>query len=235
MIPLPIRDDHQRIGAPAITVLIILLNCGAWLLELSHGVALSTLDYGLIPSFFLHHTRHGFIELPQLGQVELRQEVPVRLTLFTSMFLHGCWLHIIGNLWFLWVFGDRVEQSMGRFRYLVFYLACGVAAGLTQIFSTPDSTLPMVGASGAIAGVLGAYLILFPRARVRCLWVLIVFITSIWLPAWLLLGVWFVSQFFVPGEAGVASMAHVGGFVAGMLLAKLFEKRPAPPPRRWAN
>jgi membrane associated rhomboid family serine protease len=233
MIPLPISDDNPRQRTPVVTILFIVVNVAAFMFELSRGLQQTTLDYGLIPSFFLHGSRYGVID--QLGQME-RQEVPARVTLFTSMFLHGGFLHILGNMWFLWIFGDNVEDSMGRVRYFLFYILCGVIAGLTQVLASPDSTLPMVGASGAIAGVLGAYLILFPRARVRCLWVLVIFVTTIWLPAWLLLGMWFLSQFFVPGEAGVASMAHVGGFVAGMALAKLFARTrlPRPPVRRWA-
>jgi membrane associated rhomboid family serine protease len=111
---------------------------------------------------------------------------------------------------------------MGPIRYILFYLLCGVIAAMTQIFVTPSSAIPMVGASGAIAGVLGGYILLYPRARVRCLWILIIFITTIRLPAWLLLGVWFLSQFAVPSSSGVAAMAHVGGFLAGLVLVKFF-------------
>jgi membrane associated rhomboid family serine protease len=135
-------------------------------------------------------------------------------------------------MWYLWIFGDNDEEAMGHLRYLFFYLLCGVAAALAQILSSPASTMPMVGASGAIAGVLGAYALLYPRARVRCLWVLIIFITTVTIPAWLLLGIWFLSQFFVPMGSGVAWMAHVGGFVTGLILVRLFaRKRPRLPPR----
>jgi membrane associated rhomboid family serine protease len=227
MIPIPLTDDNPRYRYPVVTVLLIVVNAAAWLYEQSHGVMMSTLDYGAIPSFILHNTRDGVLDLPD-GIVHLHQEVPPLATIFTSMFLHASWLHIIGNMWFLWIFGDNVEDSMGRVRYLVFYLLCGVIAAGAQIVAASGSTMPMVGASGAIAGVLGAYLVLFPRARVKCLWVLIVFITTIWVPAWLLLGVWFLSQFFVPIQSGVASMAHVGGFVGGLALVKLFV--PSRPP-----
>jgi membrane associated rhomboid family serine protease len=138
------------------------------------------------------------------------------------MFMHGGWLHVIGNMWFLWIFGDNIEEAMGRLRFIVFYLLCGLLAAMAQVAFTPSSAAPMVGASGAIAGVLGAYLVLYPRARVRCLWILIVFVTFVNIPAWALLALWLVSQFLMPADSGVASMAHVGGFVAGMGLVRLF-------------
>jgi membrane associated rhomboid family serine protease len=154
--------------------------------------------------------------------------VPDRLrigSLFESMFLHGGWLHLIGNMWFLWVYGRNIEDVLGHSKFLVFYLACGLAAGLTQVFFTPFSRTPMVGASGAIAGVMGAYLVKFPRARIITLVPIFVFFTTLELPAPLVLVFWFLIQFFSGlgsvGEAyggGVAWFAHVGGFVAGMLL-----------------
>ncbi len=218
MIPLPVRDDAPRRRFPAVTAGLIGANVVAWVLELKHGIALATLDYGAIPSWLLQGIREGPIELPGLGTAILHQEVPCPWTLLTAMFIHGGWLHIVGNMWFLWIFGDNVEDAMGRTRFAAFYGVCGVAALLSQVLVTPSSAAPIVGASGAIAGVLGAYLVLYPRARVRCLWILIVFITFVDIPAWALLGLWFVSQFFVPLEAGVAWMAHVGGFVAGLVL-----------------
>jgi membrane associated rhomboid family serine protease len=230
VIPIPISDENPAVRKPYVTVAIIVLNALAWFYELAHGVTLSTLDYGAIPSWVLHGIRDGSLSFPEIGRVRLHQEAPWPLTIVTSMFMHGSWMHIIGNMWFLWIFGDNVEDAMGHVRYAVFYLLCGVAAAAAQILSQPDSLLPMVGASGAIAGVLGAYLMLYPRARVRCLWVLIIIITFVYVPAWLLLGLWFVSQFFVPGPS-VAWMAHVGGFVTGFALVRLFVPR-RPPPRR---
>ena len=219
---------------------VIAVNVAAFLYELHHGVLLSTLDYGLIPDWLLHGRREGPIELPGVGTVVLHQEVPVLLTIFTSMFLHGGWLHLIGNMWFLWVFGDHVEGEMGGLRFVAFYLLCGIAAAIAQVAITPGATAPMVGASGAIAGVLGAYLRLHPHARVRCLWILIVFVTFVDLRAWILLGVWFLSQFFMPIDAGVAWMAHVGGFIAGFLVVPLFVRAPPAihPPQQigdWAH
>lgn len=225
VIPLPIRDDAPRARHPVVTVGLIAASSAAWLFELQHGVALATLDYGLIPSWLLQGIRDGPIVLPGVGRVILHQEVPYPWTILTAMFMHGGWLHVVGNMWFLWIFGDNVEGAMGRVRFTVFYLLCGLAASLSQVVATPSSAAPMVGASGAIAGVLGAYLALFPRATVRCLWVLIVFVTFVNIPAWALLGFWFLSQFFLPLDSGVAWMAHVGGFVAGFGLVRLL----APP------
>jgi membrane associated rhomboid family serine protease len=220
VIPLPISDENRRVRLPKVTIAIILVNVLVWLFELSHGVDLAVLDYGLIPGWLVHGVRDGLLQLPSGGLVHLHQEVPIPLTLFTSMFMHGGWLHIIGNMWFLWIFGDNVEDAMGPVRYLFFYLVCGLAAAGAQIAAGPDSMIPMVGASGAIAGVLGAYALLYPRARVRCIWILIIFITFIRVPAWLLLGLWFIAQIIFPAQ-GVAWMAHVGGFVTGVVLVKL--------------
>ncbi len=229
MIPLPYRDENPRERFPAVTSAIIALNVAAWLFELTYGVDLATLDYGLIPSWFLRGMREGHIVLPGLGSALLHQEVPAPWTLFTSMFMHGSWMHIIGNLWFLWIFGDNVEEALGRVRFLLFYFLCGVAAALAQVLSATHSTVPMVGASGAIAGVLGAYLVLYPHARVRCVWVLIVFVTFVRVPAWLLLGLWFVSQFLLPLGSGIAWMAHVSGFVVGAVLVLIFARPRRPP------
>jgi membrane associated rhomboid family serine protease len=151
-------------------------------------------------------------------------------TLFTSMFMHGGLLHLGGNMLFLWIFGDNVEDSMGHVRFLVFYLVCGVAAALAQAWIDPTSTIPVVGASGAISGVLGAYILLHPRATVRTLVILGFFVTVIHIPAMIVLGLWFAMQFFSAfatpvGDGGVAFWAHVGGFIAGVVLVSFFKKR----------
>jgi membrane associated rhomboid family serine protease len=143
------------------------------------------------------------------------------------MFLHGSWAHILGNMWFLWLFGNNVEDSMGRFRFVVFYLSCGIAAAFAQVLAMPDSAAPMVGASGAISGVMGAYIVLYPNARVYTLVPLGFFVTSFALPAWLMLGYWILLQVvggLGGGEGGVAFWAHVGGFAAGVLLIKAFAR-----------
>jgi membrane associated rhomboid family serine protease len=150
---------------------------------------------------------------------------------FTSMFLHGSWMHLLGNMWFLWLFGNNIEDSMGRVRFVVFYLLCGVAAALTQVATGPASGIPMVGASGAISGVMGAYLLLYPRVRVYTLLPLGFFFTTIALPAWTMLLYWIGIQtlsgvvgLFGEERGGVAFWAHIGGFVAGILLVKLFAR-----------
>ena len=160
-------------------------------------------------------------------------------SIWTSMFLHGGWMHIIGNMWFLWLFGDNVEDALGRFRYVVFYFAAGTVAVLAQCFSMPDSKVPMIGASGAIAGVLGGYVMLYPRARI----VTLLFWTFVDIPAWVYLGIWFLSQFLIDAGSGVAWMAHVGGFLAGVGLVRLFSRprKRTPveaeylPPGRWRH
>jgi membrane associated rhomboid family serine protease len=152
--------------------------------------------------------------------------------LFTSMFLHGGWMHLIGNLWFLWIFGNNVEDSMGHGRFLVFYLLTGTVAAVSHVISAPESALPMVGASGAISAIMGAYLVLYPRARVHTLFIIIIFIRVFPLPAWFFLLYWFSIQLassalpVAGGGGGVAFWAHIGGFLAGLALVKLF-KNPA--------
>ena len=156
--------------------------------------------------------------------------VPPTATLFTSMFLHGGFMHLAGNMLYLWIFGNNVEDSMGHVRFVIFYLLCGVAAALAQAWPNPDSTIPMIGASGAISGVLGAYLLLFPRARVLVLIPLGAFSRIVYVPAMFVLGFWFVLQLINTalsegGQGGVAFGAHIGGFVAGMVLIPLFKHR----------
>ena len=163
-----------------------------------------------------------------------RDLLPLPGSIFTSMFLHGGWMHLLGNMWFLWIFGDNVEERLGAIRYLIFYVIVGTVGALAQAFSSPSSTLPMIGASGAIAGVLGGYVMLFPRAKV----VTFVGIPFLWhirdVPAWFFLGVWFLGQFLIGSNSGVAWMAHVGGFLAGLgavrLLARTRPQSPTAPP-----
>jgi membrane associated rhomboid family serine protease len=226
VVPIPLNDENPTERTPLVTIGIIVANVVFWFYEIGRGVELSVLDYGAIPSWLLHGMTDGRIALPHGIVATLHQEAPWPLTVFTAMFTHGGWMHIIGNMWFLWIFGDNLEDRMGRFRYLAFYLLCGVIAATAQVIATPYSTAPMVGASGAIAGVLGGYILLYPTARVRCLWILFVFITTVRIPAWILLGVWFLSQFLTPLDSGVAWVAHVGGFLGGLLLVKLFVRSP---------
>jgi membrane associated rhomboid family serine protease len=226
---IPIRDDTPRYGTPFVTYFIITLNVVVFLFELSVGWqshrALNGLmyEFGVVP--------HRF-ELA-LGPNSRFSLAELSLTILTSMFLHASWLHIIGNMWVLWIFGDNVEDHLGHFLYLVFYLLCGFAGAITHILSNVGSRVPSIGASGAIAGVMGAYFVLYPRARVLTVVPLIIFFTFWWLPAWIVLGYWFLVQ-FLSGTAivdvgqttgGVAFWAHVGGFVAGIVLIKLLPER----------
>jgi membrane associated rhomboid family serine protease len=216
-----------------VTVSLIVLNVLAFFFELSlppAGQKLLVLAGGAIPAEIVNH-----VDLPP------RDLLPVPGSIWTSMFLHGGWMHLIGNMWFLWLFGDNVEEALGRLRYLLFYFLVATVAALAQCFSLPDSTAPMIGASGAVAGALGGYAMLYPRARIATL----VLIPLLWpvidLPAWIFLGIWFLSQFFIGAGSGVAWMAHVGGFLAGVGLVRLLARpRKLPrveaeylPPGRW--
>ena len=216
---IPLRDVIPSRTTPYITVTIIVLNAIAWLFELSLGERQLTqflYVYGVVPAAFAWPT------------------------LITSMFLHGSWSHVIGNMWYLWIFGDNVEDRLGHGRFVVFYLLCGIAAAFGQIVLDPQSTLPMIGASGAIAGVMGAYFVLYPQSRVLTLIPLIIFWEIIELPAIMLLGFWFLMQLFSAGaiavtastggagSGGVAFMAHVAGFVVGMIAVFVFRRRQRP-------
>jgi len=228
---IPLRDDVPSKSFPIVSITLIALNVLVFLYEFSLGPHLESFirSWGATPMFFsaMLGTEYDFIGEP------IRAQVSPLLTLFTSMFLHGGWMHLIGNMWYLWIFGDNVEDAMGKFRFIVFYLLTGVVAGVAQILISPHSAIPAVGASGAIAGVLGAYLILYPKARVLTIIPLGWYIQTVRLPALLVLGMWFVIQLFyglasLPGAGqtgGVAFFAHIGGFVAGLVLVKLFQKR----------
>jgi membrane associated rhomboid family serine protease len=230
----PLSDDNPREGPAVVTWTLIATCVLVFLWQLSLGPAGDLAIYGF-----------GMIPARLFGEAELSASIPTvspPLTVMTSMFMHGGLLHLGGNMLYLWIFGDNVEDSMGHARFLAFYLVCGTAAALAQAWVDPSSTIPMVGASGAISGVLGAYILLHPRATVRTLVILGLFITVVHVPAMIVLGIWFVMQFVsaaaVPtGEGGVAFWAHVGGFVAGMVLVPLFKRRTVPlwqPPRSHA-
>jgi membrane associated rhomboid family serine protease len=209
----PLRDTQRSNSRPLITLLIIILNAVVFLHEISldeYSRNYFIAHYGLIPARF-HFA-----------------------AILTSMFMHGGWMHIIGNMWFLWVFGDNVEDAFGHLKYLVFYLLCGIAAAFTQVLFSPGSRLPMVGASGAIAGVMGAYLIKFPRSRIVTLVFIFIFITTIEVPAGLMLAYWFLIQFFSGvgtigyshvSQGGTAFFAHIGGFITGMILVGVMGTR----------
>ena len=210
---IPLRDVIPSRTTPYITVTIIILNALAWVVELN-------LPREALPAF-----------LQVYGVVPADFQPP---TLVTSMFLHGSWLHVIGNMWYLWIFGDNVEDRLGHGRFVAFYLLCGIAAAFGQILWDPLSRLPTIGASGAIAGVMGAYFVLYPRSRVLTLVPLFLFWELIEIPAIYLLGFWFVMQLFSAGAiavtsstggGGIAFMAHVAGFVAGAAGVFVFRRR----------
>ncbi len=226
---IPIRDDTPRFSTPFVTYFIIALNTLVFLFELTVGGqshrALNSLMYqfGVVP---LHFER-------ALTSGSTASLAGLFLPILTSMFLHASWLHIIGNMWVLWIFGDNIEDYLGHFTYLIFYLVSGFAAAVAHILLNAGSNVPSVGASGAIAGVMGAYFVLYPRARVL-IWFPPIFFFH--LPAWLVLGYWFFVQ-FLSGAAtsiaetsqtsgGIAFWAHVGGFVAGIVLIKVLPERP---------
>ena len=217
---IPLRDVIPSRTTPYITIGVIVLNCLAFLFEVSLSQRMLQpfmMMYGVVPAMFSWPT------------------------VLTSMFLHGGWLHIAGNMLYLWIFGDNVEDRLGHGRFLAFYLLCGTIAALAQVFTSPGSTVPTIGASGAIAGVMGAYFVLFPRSRVLTLIPLFVFWEIIEIPAIFFLGIWFLMQLFsgvgslavTTGNAGgIAFWAHVAGFAAGFVGVFIF--RPRQRPREWA-
>ncbi|MFN8160343.1 MAG: rhomboid family intramembrane serine protease [Solirubrobacterales bacterium] len=271
--PIPLKDNIPTLRFPIVTVLLIAVNIGFFLWQLTaptdgyssgalRALGLNERDersvqYGAIPYRLLHpgsECAAGVTEGPSglRSQIvcegtpaydragasgepfEPVKEAPWLITAFTSMFMHGGFLHIFFNMLFLWIFGNNIEDAMGRVRFVLFYLAAGLVAVYSQAALAPDSTVPTIGASGAVAGVLGAYLVLLPKARVLTLIFLIFFVTLVEIPAYVLLGIWFVLQFIpavgqvaVPdiGGGGVAYFAHVGGFLFGMAVVRLLARR----------
>jgi len=225
---IPLRDDNPIRTRPLVTFALIALCTLAFLWQ----VSLSANGQQQVAYLF------GFIPAVLFGNAQLEgQWIPASTTIITSMFLHGGWLHLIGNMLYLWIFGDNIEDRIGRGRFLVFYLVCGGVAALGQGLADPQSEIPMIGASGAISGVLGAYLVLYPRAKVLVLLPLLIFITTVRVPALVVLGIWFAGQLLssliaAPGSGGVAFAAHVGGFVAGVVLIRLFLRDRRRPRRR---
>ncbi len=225
---IPLRDENPTLRTPLAVIAIIGLNAASWALVQGFGsgelLARSLCEWGLIPGELLHTTPPGtLVPLGENLACRIDESTPA-LSLITHMFLHGGWFHLLGNLWFLWVFGDNVEDAMGSLRFSVFYLLCGLAAAGAQILSNPAAAIPMVGASGAIGGVMGGYARLYPHARVQTFIFLGFYSSTVTLPAIAMLGYWFFIQLAAGIPAlqgaggGVAFWAHVGGFVAGWLL-----------------
>ncbi len=238
----PLHDDNPTEIFPVITVLLLGVTGAAWWFVQGAGLTAeamvgSVCAYGAIPAEV--GSWWDVVTGGTQGGVDARSSEggspgPCRLggltweALFTSMFMHGGWMHLIGNLWFLWIFGNNVEDSMGHLRFVLFYLVTGLAAALAHIWTDPGSTIPMVGASGAISGVMGAYVVLYPRARIDTLFWFVFFIRVIPLPAWVMLGYWMFLQLAgsastaLGGGGGVAYGAHIGGFIAGVILIFVF-------------
>ncbi len=229
---IPIRDDNPHVLTPYTTCTLIGLNVLSWIFLQGLGVqsqlAASICQYALVPGQLLGTLDPGSTFQVAPGAVCQTGTGSGWYTLVTSMFMHGGWLHVIGNMWFLWIFGNNVEDAMGHVRFAIFYLLCGLAAAALQLFFTTNPAVPMVGASGAIGGVMGAYILLYPRVQVHMLVILGFFVTVVAVPAVLMLGYWFALQLLGgfasmgAGGGGVAFWAHVGGFVAGGLMVFLF-------------
>ncbi len=221
----PLKDNIPAKNFPIVNIGLIVLNVFFFIYQVSYGqhVDQMIMALGFIPARFMAQQAENFLDTTRF------------LPVFSSMFLHGNLFHLISNMWMLWIFGDNVEDCMGHGRYLVFFLLCGIASVAAQTISSPGSMIPMIGASGAISGVLGAYFLTYPQARVLTLLPIIIFIYLIELPAYFFLGFWFVMQFIqgslhsfnstTEGTGGIAFWAHVGGFVAGVLLLSLFRQK----------
>jgi len=238
---IPIGDENPTLRTPIMTYALLAVTVATWVLFQGGGfdarrLAFSVCDFGLVPAELTHGRPVGFSIPIGAGLACSIDNSQINiLTPVLSMFLHGSWGHLLGNAVYFWVFGNNVEDSMGRFRFLVFYIICGLAAAVTHIFVDPTSPVPTVGASGAISGILGAYLVLYPRVHVKYLFIFVIFFKVFRLPAWAVLLWWFgmqvltglpqLNQVNPEISGGVAVWAHVGGFVAGVLLIKLFENR----------
>lgn len=234
---IPLHDDNPTEIIPLFTILFIVICVLVFFWQISlggQGNQAAVYSLGVIPAVLLNKVNLP----PELALI------PAELTVFTSMFMHGGFMHLAGNMLYLWIFGNNVEDVMGHVRFVIFYLLCGIAAVFGQVLQNPASEIPMIGASGAISGVLGAYLLLYPHARVLVLIPLGFYAHMVRLPAGLVLGIWFAIQIFSslaadPNSAGVAWFAHIGGFIAGVALIPLFKRRgvslfhPAHGSRKW--
>jgi membrane associated rhomboid family serine protease len=236
---MPLRDDDtDRRTVPVVTYVLIAINVIVWLIELGLGDKFIN-GFSTVPYEITHNTDLVGTKTIEAGGQSIPINLfpgptPIYLTLLTSMFMHASWMHIIGNMLYLWIFGDNIEDRIGHGKFVAFYLLCGLAASAAHILVGTDSVIPSLGASGAIAGVLGGYLVLFPKRKVQVLMVRQI----VSMPAFMVLGLWILLQVFsqisvIGGEGGgVAYMAHIGGFVAGVVLIFLFGGRRAPPPRK---
>jgi membrane associated rhomboid family serine protease len=236
---IPLSDNNPTLRTPVVTIALLVLIGVVWILVQGAGLddavlAASVCNFGLVAGEITRFATLGTAVPIGEGMACVVDAEPINfLTPITSMFLHGGWAHILGNCMFLWIFGNNVEDSMGRARFLAFYLICGLVAAAAQIVADPASPVPMVGASGAISGVMAAYLLLYPTARINMLFFFVFFVRIFALPAWAVLLYWLAVQLFAAWpvlagaqatvSSGVAVMAHIGGFLAGAILVKLFQ------------
>jgi membrane associated rhomboid family serine protease len=216
---IPLKDDNPTQTFPLITISLVAINVLVYVYQLtlsSEGLETFLFRYGAIPGRLIH---------PFEGVRAFPQSIPFGLTIFSSMFLHGGMFHLLGNMLYLWIFGNNVEDYLGHVKYIIFYLISGFFAAFIHTLSDLNSPIPMIGASGAIAGILGAYLVLFPRANISTLFIFIIFFKIIKVPAVLILGLWFLLQLLNAGTVGgsVAWYAHVGGFLTGVVLIRIFK------------
>ncbi len=221
---IPLTDENPTDTIPIVNIFLIITNISVFIYQnyfVPGGAQPLFLKLGFIP-----------YELTHLVDINPKNLVPLPLTIFTAMFMHGGWLHLLSNMLYLWIFGDNIEDILGHVKYLVFYMLCGIAATLVHGFINIDSQIPTIGASGAIAGILGAYMLLYPRARIKTLLIIIFFVKIVYIPAIIILGFWILIQ-VISGFAeyglrtgsGIAWFAHIGGFIAGMALIATIKKR----------
>jgi membrane associated rhomboid family serine protease len=214
---IPLKDDNPTLSRPTVTYFLIGMCVAIFFMQLgseSYRTGQLFYSYGLVPSVLMGHD-----QLP----ADL-YAVPAFLTIFSSMFMHGGWIHLIGNMWYMKIFADNIEDNLGSRNFIIFYILCGIGAAMSQVLTDTHSQIPMIGASGAIGGVLGAYMINYPRAKVLVL-IPYIIITIIKIRALYVLGFWFILQFISHGEGAVAYAAHIGGFVSGMVLILFFNKK----------
>jgi membrane associated rhomboid family serine protease len=221
---IPLKDENPKKNLPFINFIFIIANIAVFIYQPASEQLLRAFfnSYGLIPNKFI-----------SVFQNDLPQAILIIQSLFSSLFVHADFLHLAGNMLFLWVFGDNIEYTIGHFNYFIFYVLCGIVATFVQIFIEPNSLIPIIGASGAISGVLGAYILKYPKNQVTTLFIIIIFIKIVKIRAVYLLGIWFAYQilqgYFSLGQeslGGVAWFAHIGGFICGIILVNIFKKRP---------
>ena len=225
---LPLQAESPSYGRPVITYGLLAANVAVFLFQFVLGPVgeqIFIFKTAAIPLELTHFVDRNEIPIPGTSLLYPDALVPFPLTLFTAMFVHGGFMHLAGNMLYLWIFGNSVESAMGAGRYLLFYLLTGLCATMVHVVSEPDSAIPMIGASGAIAGILGAYFILYPRAYIKTFVLLFIFIQIIHVPAIIVLGIWFLRQILGIGSDGVAWYAHIGGFLVGMVLVRRFLQR----------